>query len=236
MHDVLNYIRLLFDDICHTLYPDLCIACGKRPKTSNAIFCVDCLHKMPYTDHFSIKANKVTQHFWGRLPLDHGAAMLHFRQEGIVGNMIHKLKYKNRGETAHVLGGLAGTLLIHSPLFSLPDFIIPVPITNKKKIKRGYNQSVLFGRGVSEVTGIKLIEDILIKVTETDSQTGKSRTGRVENVSKTFNVVKRDTIKGRHILIVDDVVTTGATLEACGLKLLEAGVSKISLLTIAVAE
>lgn len=235
MNKLSAYIKKLAGDLIHVLFPDLCLACSSLPKTRDASFCVDCLHAMPYTDHFLLKENDVTKHFRGRVSILHGAALLRFREGGIVQEMLHHLKYKKRKEIGEVLGEIAGKKLLDSTIFSLPDIIIPVPVHPKKVRRRGYNQSTIFGKAVGAVIKVALADDILIKDTETTSQTGKSRTERVVNVSEVFVLKKPEEISGRHVLIVDDVITTGATLEACCLKLKEGGAKSISVLSIAVA-
>ncbi len=235
MKKIAHYIKALVGDLIHVLFPDLCLACSKSPKTRDAAFCVECLHAMPYTDHFLLKENDVTKHFRGRINIQHGAALLRFREGSMVQIMLHNLKYKKRKEIGEVLGEIAGKKLLDSPIFSLPDLIIPVPVHPKKVRRRGYNQSTIFGKAVSAAIHVSIAEDVLIKETETTSQTGKSRTERVENVSEVFVLNKPEAITGRNVLIVDDVVTTGATLEACCLKLKEGGAKSISILSIAVA-
>jgi len=236
LNKIADYINILANDFLHVLFPDLCLACRKLPKTRDASFCVDCLHIMPYTDHFFIKENDVTKHFRGRVPLLHGGALLRFREGGIVQNMLHQLKYKKRREIGEVLGEIAGRKFLDSPLFMVPDIIIPVPVHPEKVLRRGYNQSSVFGMAVSQVIGAPLSDHILIKDKETTSQTGKSRTERVVNVEEVFVMKRPEEIHGRNVLLVDDVVTTGATLEACCLKLKESGAKSLSILTIAAAD
>lgn len=235
MRKISTYIRVLLGDMIHVLFPDICLACSKLPKTRDAAFCVECLHAMPYTDHFLLEENDVTKHFLGRVRILHGAALLRFREGSIVQLMLHNLKYKKRREIGEVLGEIAGKKLLDSAIFSLPDIVIPVPIHPKKMQRRGYNQSAIFGKAVGTAINVSFAEDVLIKDTETTSQTGKSRTERVVNVDEVFVLKRQDRISGRHVLIVDDVVTTGATLEACCLKLQEGGAKNISILSIAVA-
>lgn len=234
--DIRKTIFGWYKDMFYVIFPNLCIACDTQSKTKNSSFCVDCLYKMPYTDHFTQKNNKVVQHFWGRIPLDHGGALLTLRDESMVSHMMHKLKYKSTPEIGHILGQIAGDRWGHQTLFKKPDIIIPVPLTIKKKAKRGYNQSEKFGSGLSEKIGVYCSDNIILKIKETPSQTGKSRTDRVSNVKDSFEIKSPEKIRGKHVLVVDDVVTTGATLEACCLALLQAGASKISILTIAAAE
>jgi ComF family protein len=235
MMKISNFFKTLIRDMLHTLFPDLCLACRKLPKTRDAAFCVECLHAMPYSDHFLIKENDVTKHFKGRIDIRHGAALLRFAEGGIVQNMLHSLKYKKRKEVGEILGEIAGTKWAQSSLFTVPDVIIPVPVHPKKQRIRGYNQSTVFGYAVGKAINVRLRDDILIKTKESMSQTGKSRTERVENVREVFNLVKPDDIKNRHVLMVDDVVTTGATLEACCLLLRQNGAGDISILAIAAA-
>jgi ComF family protein len=229
-------IKTLLYDLFHTIFPDLCLACDRLPKTKHASFCVDCLHKMPYTDHFYIKENKLTNHFKGRVKLHHGAAILSFREGSMVQNMLHKLKYRGRKEVGEIMGKIGAGRLLKSSLYEKPDIIIPIPIHIKKVKKRGYNQSTIFGKSVGMSLDIPFRDDIIVKSIETESQTGKSRTDRVKNVSDVFTIADEKVLIGSHVLIVDDVVTTGATLEACCLKAREAGATKISILCIAIAE
>lgn len=220
----------------HTIFPNICLACQKLPKAKGAHFCVECLHQMPYTDHFYIPVNDVVLHLKGRVKIHHGASLLRFREGSIVQQMLHQLKYRQKREVGEVLGEIAGRKLLESSLFTVPDLIVPVPIHQKKKLLRGYNQCKVFGDAVGSVIGVACDENILIKTTETPSQTGKSRTERIENVAQTFQINKPADITGRHILLVDDVVTTGATLEACCLLLSKHKPKSISVLTMAAAD
>jgi ComF family protein len=229
-------IKALIQDLFHTMFPDLCLACDRLPKAKTASFCVECLQKMPYTDHFKIGENQVTKHFKGRIKLHHGAAILRFREGNIVQKMLHKLKYKGRREIGEVLGQIGAERLLNSSYFDKPDIIIPVPVHIKKVKRRGYNQSTIFGKSISLALDIPFSDDIIIKSLESESQTGKSRTDRIANVSEVFSLRYSHALQGMHVLIVDDVVTTGATLEACCLKAIEAGATTISILCIAATE
>jgi len=229
-------IQNTWGSLIHTLYPRLCHGCNSLPAVKEGIFCVSCLAAMPFTDHFQLAENKVTMHFWGRIPLKFGAALLNFRSKSIVQNIIHGLKYEHKKEIGLNLGVLAGERLLNSKNFVKPDILIPVPLHKSKEILRGYNQSYVFGQGVSDLIDVPVSKDAVIKFSKTDSQTGKSRTDRVLNVSKTFKIDHPEILKDKHVMIVDDVVTTGATVEAVAIKLLESGVKDISLLVIASAE
>ena len=232
----LKWIKSLWGDLVHVIFPNICLACNKLPKAKGAHFCVDCIHLMPYTDHFFISQNDVTQHLKGRVTIKHGAALLRFREGGIVQQMLHQFKYKKQRAIGEVLGEIAGHKMVESTLFEAPDVIIPVPLHSKKQLLRGYNQCKVFGDAIGQVAGVRCDDSILLKHKETTSQTGKSRTERIKNVSDCFTVAKPGELAGRKVLIVDDVVTTGATIEACCLILQNHGVSHISVLAIAATD
>ncbi len=233
---ILRKIGNVFELMFKVLFPDLCLACSMRPKSKTTIFCSHCLTSLPLTDHFEVKMNTVKMHLAGRVPLHHGAALLTFRKEGIVQHILHQLKYKNRPVIGKVMGKMAASKLEQSVLFEKPDIVIPVPIHPNKIKKRGYNQSTVFGHSLGKAIHVPCDDTILIKIIENPSQTGKSRTERVDNVAGGFKVVRTSAILNKHILVVDDVITTGATIEACCNILLDAGAGKISVLCIAAAE
>lgn len=232
----LGTIGNVFELVFNVLFPDLCQGCSKHPKSKTTIFCSQCLALLPLTDHFDVKFNSVTMHLAGRVPLHHGAALLSFSKKGIVQHVLHQLKYKNKPNIGEVMGKMAANQLLQSSLFEIPDLIIPVPIHPNKIKKRGYNQSAVFGKSLGKFIHIQCDDEILVKIIETQSQTGKSRTARLENVAGGFKVVFPSAILNKHILVVDDVITTGATIEACCNALLNAGAGKISVLCIAAAE
>lgn len=236
MNEWLSNTNLLLKDLFYTLFPDLCLACNKEPKSSKASFCIECMLEMPYTDHFFQKDNDATKHFKGRINVHHAAALLIFREGSIVQNMLHNLKYKGRKEIGEILGEIAGKKYLESVFFEIPDLIIPVPVHPKKILRRGYNQSSVFGKAVATAIGVEMRTDILVKQIWSESQTGKSRTERVANVDEVFILNIKEEISGRHVLLVDDVITTGATIESCCLKLKEGNIRKISILSIAAAK
>ncbi len=226
-------IKAMFKDIADVIFLDLCLACNSQHRTHGSLFCTNCLAAFPFTDHFDIKQNPVTQHLAGRVAIEHGAALLTFSKEGIVQRIIHQLKYQGRHEVGAALGKMAAIRYQQSNIFNLPDIIIPVPIHPKKMKVRGYNQSAIFGISIGQYLGLECNDEILIKIKETASQTGKSRTERVVNVANGFTLTKPNMVENKHVLVVDDVITTGATLEACCHCIYDAGASKISVLCMA---
>ncbi len=178
----------------------------------------------------------MAQIFWGRLPLHSATSFLFFNKGGNVQHLIHRLKYKRKPEVGIYLGRLMGFQLMDSPLFAEVDLIIPVPLHPKKERIRGYNQSEIIGKGLEQSMKAVLSTGNLIRSVHTSSQTKKSRYGRWENVKGIFEVKNPEILKGKHLLLVDDVITTGATLESCANTLLEVPGIKLSVASLAYAQ
>jgi len=231
-----NYLSGLWSDLMHVLFPDLCISCENQPKCKPSAFCIPCLQEMPYTDHFDVADNKISQLFPGRCDVRNGAALLHFREGSHVQSMLHRLKYEGQREIAEVFGAIAGEKMRNSELFIRPDIIIPVPLHKAKMRRRGYNQSAVFGSALGAAANIEMSDSLLLKVRHNASQTGKSRQERSDNVANAYQLASASSIAGKHILLVDDVVTTGATLEACCNTLQMRQPASISIICIALAE
>ena len=217
-------------------YPNLCLACGRNLPPRQEGICISCRYKLPKT-HFHLEAeNAFTERFWGRTPLQAGAAFLYFTKGGRAQRLIHHLKYEGKREVGAYLGQLYGRSLNEAPVFRETALILPVPLHPRKQHQRGYNQSALFARGLSESMGIPWLPNGLKRTAYTATQTKKSRLERFDNVEKAFMVPQLEKIKNQHVLLVDDVITTGATLEACALKILEIPGTKVSMATIAIAQ
>ncbi|WP_231458866.1 MULTISPECIES: ComF family protein [unclassified Pedobacter] len=223
-------------DLIGLLFPNLCNACGTSLFQNEHLICTRCFYDLPYTDYHIHDENRVAKQLWGRLPIHAAMAMLYFRKGAKVQNLIHSLKYNNKTEIGVLLGGILGERLSSSPLYQNIDLIIPVPLHRKKLRIRGYNQSSFIAEGVAEKMNIPLDEKILVRNTSTESQTKKSRYNRYENMKDVFGIAYQELIKGKHILLIDDVITTGATLEACANTLLENGAEKVSIAALAFAE
>ena len=178
----------------------------------------------------------VAQQFWGKINLDGAYAMCYFAKGGKIQHMMHNFKDKGVQKIGNLLGNIAGEQLLKSPSFKTADVIIPVPLHKSRLRKRGYNQSMCFAEGLSEKMGIPVDENNLLRLRATETQTHRSRFSRFENMQKVFALADSETLRNRHLLLVDDVVTTGSTMEACGTELLKAEGSKLSIATIACAE
>lgn len=222
-------------DLVDIIYPNACMGCRQPLVSGESILCTACLLEIPKTNYHRIPENEVMRIFIGRCRLERAAAFLYFAKGGIVQALMHELKYRGRKEAGTFLGRMAGIELRESDFVQDVDCVVPVPLHPKKLKKRSYNQSEVFADAFCETADIPLIADNLIRVTHSATQTKKSRFARWQNVESIFEINDPSTFKNKHVLLVDDVVTTGSTLEACTTKLIAAG-ALVSVLTIAVAK
>jgi ComF family protein len=196
------------------LYPDLCLACDTNKKMPADIWCASCAYKVSIADYYQYPNNKVMERFYGKIELHRAMTLFNFAKGGYLQNLVHKLKYDNRPEIGIALGKLCGGLLATQADYDI-DVVVPVPMHPEKEFKRGYNQATLFGKGIAEMLNCRLSTRDFIKTKATVTQTAKSRAERLENVKDVFYIANEAALSGKHILLVDDVITTGATLEAC---------------------
>lgn len=231
-----HLIRTYIGDILDLLYPRLCAACGHQHPPQGFALCIECQIDMPRTDYHLFLENPLTRRFTGRFTLETATSMFYFVKDTPVQDMLHRIKYLGRKEAAWALGRQYGYEISTSGLYQSVDVVVPVPLHPHREHQRGYNQSAWWGRGLSEGLGVVNIERGLARIRKTDSQTNKSRQARLLNTQDAFVVRKPSRLKGRHILLVDDVMTTGATLEACALPLLGLPGVRVSIATIAIAQ
>jgi len=232
----MEHIGIYLEHLIQLIYPNLCLACLKNTSVPNELCCMQCLNKLVFTDFHLTKENLFTEHFWGRVDIESASALFFYTKGNPIQEMIHHLKYNKRKTVGIVLGELHAYSLIESNYFRNIDLIIPVPLHPKKEFQRGYNQSLVYAQGLAKQWGIPVARKNLLRQKLTSTQTSKSRIERMENMKDAFVLKRIDQLKGKHILLVDDVMTTGATLEACALKLKEVSGIKISLATLAIAK
>ncbi len=229
-------LNTVFDDFLSLFFPQFCMGCLGPLVKGEDILCTRCIAELPKTQYHKLRENPVLQRLAGRLPIRHGMAFLKFRKGGSVQHLLHQLKYNNRPEIGERLGKAYGRELVQENYGNEIDLIVPVPLHRARLRHRGYNQSAHFAKGLSDALNISWSESIAIRTQATVSQTRKTRADRWENVRKVFSVDKADGVVDRRILLVDDVITTGATLEACGQALLSGGCAAISIACIAEAQ
>lgn len=229
-------LKPLIRDFLCLLFPDACNACGQPLFRGEEEICTQCRYDLPYTDFHLYADNAVAKLFWGRIRCDAAMAMLFFKKESRVQHLIHRLKYQSQTGLGQLMGTLLGEKLLQSPAYCNADMIIPVPLHPAKERKRGYNQSKCIADGAAKELGIPVSDKLLIRRKATATQTKKNRYTRFENMRSVFAVPDPAGLDGKHVILVDDVITTGATLEACGQLLLDSGAAKLSIAALAFTE
>lgn len=226
----------IFKDILNLFFPRICCTCGESLVENEEIICFRCRIQLPKANFINPLQNELKDRFFGKIELEYAFAGLYFYKSGITQVLMHQFKYQNQPEIGLMLGRWTGTEINDVQVSNKIDYIIPIPLHPKKERKRGYNQSYYFANGLSEITGIPVLNNGLKRVKNTESQTGKSREMRWLSVMEAFAVGEPERLNGKHILIVDDVVTTGSTIESCGKTLLNSGAGKLSVATMAIAK
>lgn len=213
--------------------PRICVVCGRRLSATEDVICNKCNFHLPRTG-FSKNPyeNEMTKMFWGQIPVERAAALFHYESHAETANIIYQLKYKDHPEIGPLMGRMVATELKRDDFFDGIDEIVPVPLTKERLRQRGYNQSEEIAKGLSEITGLPINKEVVIRTVFKGSQTRRSRWDRQENVEYAFKLIHAEPIAGKHLLVVDDVVTTGATIIACAKELVKAGNVKISVLSL----
>jgi len=207
----------------------MCYACNDFQIDNEEILCMKCLQQLPFTSFESILDNPTEKLFWGRLETKFACSIFYFEKENIIQQVIHQIKYKNEKQLGIFMGRLMGTKLISMPELHQIDYMIPMPLHPKKEKKRGYNQATLLCKGIKETCQLDYDENVITRIKQTQTQTQKSRIERWQNVEEVFCVPSPEKIINKNILLIDDVITTGASTESCGRILLEHGASSISI-------
>jgi len=226
-------VKKYIDDVLHLFFPHVCIGCNTDALNANDALCAECVGKLPVTGFISAADNPVEKIFYGRLPVKHAGSAFYFNKDSIVQRTIIQLKYKNNQAAGIFLGRLLGQQIAASNRFEDVDLIIPLPLNDRKLYERGYNQASVIASGIASVWKKPVTENAIDRVLFTDTQTHKDRIARWKTMEGVFTVVQPALIENKHILLVDDIVTTGATLEACGEAVLQIPGVKLSIATIA---
>ncbi|MFN8206753.1 MAG: ComF family protein [Bacteroidales bacterium] len=222
------------DDFIALLYPRICAGCSATLYRQERWLCSRCLYHLPRTNFHRWRNNPVEMIFWGRVPVQYATAGFYFHKKGRFQKIVHEFKYRGGKELGQELGRIIGYDLAGS-CFTESSLIVPVPLHISKLRKRGYNQSECIARGLSEVMDRPLDLESLQRAVPSSTQTRKSRFERWKNVEEIFCLRNPECFSNQHVLLVDDVVTTGATLEACAGTVLQSANSRVSIVTLAVA-
>jgi ComF family protein len=224
----------LKNSILHILFPHVCDGCGSDIIDEESSLCMKCIAEMPETNFHLHASNPVEKIFWGRLPIISATAQYYFIKESLMQHLMHQLKYKGNKELGKQLGRLMGHDLQKTNRFKTVDYLVPLPLFPSKEERRGYNQATILCEGIAEVMNVEILRDAITRTQFTETQTRKGRIERWQNMEGKFELMKPEKIRDKNILLVDDVITTGATLEACGHELLQAS-PKLSIATLCYA-
>lgn len=228
-------LKKSFSGLISLMFPLLCQGCGASLASPSAVLCSRCKTSLPRTGFEQSTNNPVMQTFWGRVPLEFASSLFYYRKGELLAELIHQLKYKRHRENGLFLGAFAGNLLKSSLLYQDIDGVVPVPLHPRKERLRGYNQCTLLANGLCSATGWPLFHQEVLRLKHTQSQTKRGRYERWKNVEGIFGVARYSVLSGKHLLVLDDVVTTGSTLEACCHALLQVPGVRVSVLTIGYA-
>lgn len=224
-------LKAIFD----LFFPKVCYACLNILNDNENTICVNCRHNLPITSFHFNNDDAVKKVLYGRAIIENGTALFRFEKKGLVQQLIHGLKYKGYETIGTALGNWLGGELKDLEAYKMVDIVIPVPLHKNKLKKRGYNQVTKFGQQIAKALDAEYLDYVLIKVTNTKSQTIKNRLARWNNTDELFAIKKPELLENKHVLLVDDIITTGATIEACISVLNHTKNIKISVVTIAIA-
>lgn len=222
-------------DLWELFFPRYCVLCGKRLLRSEDYFCLHCLSDLPRTRFHFHNGHEMEKNLWGKLPLVRATAFLYYSKGNDTQKVLYELKYYGNFKLGIFLGRWMAAEMGESGFFHGIDCIVPVPLHEKKRKARGYNQSEMLAVGLSEVTGIPVVKEAVARIKTTETQTHKGNYERWENVRDVFECVDSNLFVGKHILLVDDVMTTGATMVACADALADIPGLRLSVLTFALA-
>lgn len=232
---MITQLKKVFGSTLHLLYPHVCTGCGSDLLEKDSQLCLTCIHDLPHTHFASLPNNPVEKYFWGRLPLMSAYSQFYFSKAFLIQHLIHQLKYKGNLNIGFYLGEIMGKTMLESSRFSSIEALLPLPLFADKEHKRGYNQATILCNGISSVMNIPVLNGAVVRSYATETQTHKHRTERWDNVKDSFKVAKPAELNGKKLLLIDDVVTTGATLEACGQVILDSTNAELSIATLAYA-
>lgn len=231
----MNSIGAAWRGLVHLAYPRLCAGCRQPLNAREEVLCLFCYQDLPLFQSHDDTRNEVVLRLAGRIPFAHASAYGLFTRDGLLQHLLHQLKYRGRKEVGRFLGKQAGLSLHRAAWAGAIDGIVPVPLHGKKEAWRGFNQSLELAKGMAEVLQVPVLDRLLLRTRHTESQTNKSREEREVNVRNAFELTQGTKLGTKHLLLIDDVLTTGATLEAAALPILSLGSVRLSIFPIGLA-
>jgi len=229
----MSSVQFPLNSLIHLFFPHVCTGCGSDIVNSKHQLCLKCLSELPVTNFFSQMANPVEKKFYGRLRVKNGGAGYFFTKDSLLETLIYELKYKGNKDIGFYLGQLLAKFLTNNNAFDDIDMLVPLPLNPRRQKKRGYNQATALCNGIASVWKRPVVENAVIRKVNTETQTHRGRITRWENMDGVFAIAEPSLIRGKHILLVDDVITTGASLEACGSEILKVPGTSLSIATLA---
>ncbi len=230
---MIKSIQSYLKNFAQLLYPHYCEGCGSDILEEKQLLCSQCFVELAITNFENIVENTVEKMFYGRLPIAAATAGFYFTKDSLIQHLIHQLKYNGNKDVGVYLGKLLGFQLKQCNRFNEIDIIIPLPLNHKRAFKRGYNQAALIGEGIAEVVQKPMIENAVGRKLFTETQTINNRINRLENMIDAFTIENANLLINKHVLLVDDIITTGATLEACGRIILDHHPKSLSIASVA---
>lgn len=224
------------ESLLQIVFPHVCDGCGSDLLSIESRLCLRCLSFLPETNFEIHPGNPVEKIFWGRLQVANASSHLYFTKESLVQHLMHQLKYKGNKDLGLQLGRLMGVAFKSADRFNEIDALVPLPLFPSKEKKRGYNQATVLCEGMAEILSLPVLNNVVTRPQHTETQTKKGRIERWRNIEGKFQLINPSAIQNKHVLLVDDVVTTGATLEACANELLKANNVKLSIATLCKAD
>ena len=230
---MIKAITSYLNDFAHLFFPHNCAGCGSDILENTAFLCAECFQQLPPTVFFSKPKNPVEKIFYGRIKVESAGSAYYFSKESLLHHLIVALKYQGNKNAGIYLGKLLGNEVVLAERFNDIDMIVPLPLNEIKEKKRGYNQAMVIAKAIAEVMNKPVCADAVIRTVFTETQTHKNRISRWRNMEGVFEVRTPEILAGKHVLLIDDVITTGATLEACGAEILKVPGTKLSVATVA---
>jgi ComF family protein len=231
----MQFVKQILSGTLHLFYPHICTGCGSDLLQPGNLLCLRCINSLPNTNYALHPGNPVEKAFWGRIPVAAAHSQYYFAKDSLIQHLIHQLKYKSNQDIGFYMGQLMGHTLLTSGRFQNIDAVIPLPLYPDKERKRGYNQATVICEGIAAAMQVPVMANNIIRRRFTETQTRKHRDERWQNVDGSFEATNPAALKGKNILLADDVITTGATLEACGSTLLQCEGTKLFIASLAYA-